>query len=78
MNCDQCEMLSINGVACHESGCPNRNSTWDEDRQRWIQFRECRECAERIELGEVCECQTWQPEPDPLDQSDNLGESPDC
>ena len=26
MNCDQCEMLSINGHACHESGCPNRNA----------------------------------------------------
>ena len=23
MKCDQCEMLSINGVACHEIGCPN-------------------------------------------------------
>jgi hypothetical protein len=23
MNCDQCEMLSINGMACHETGCPN-------------------------------------------------------
>ena len=21
--CDQCEMLSINGVPCHEQGCPN-------------------------------------------------------
>ena len=23
MACDQCEALSINGVACHETGCPN-------------------------------------------------------
>ena len=22
MRCDQCEMVSINGVACHETGCP--------------------------------------------------------
>ena len=21
--CDQCEVLSINGLACHETGCPN-------------------------------------------------------
>ena len=21
--CDQCEILSINGVLCHEHGCPN-------------------------------------------------------
>lgn len=22
--CSQCEALVINGVACHESGCPNK------------------------------------------------------
>ena len=34
MHCDQCEMVSINGVACHEFGCPNRYKKWnpeDED-----------------------------------------------
>lgn len=23
MPCDQCQVLSINGMACHETGCPN-------------------------------------------------------
>ena len=23
MECDQCQVLGINGVACHETGCPN-------------------------------------------------------
>ena len=23
IGCDQCDVLSINGVACHETGCPN-------------------------------------------------------
>lgn len=23
LRCNQCEMISINGVACHERGCPN-------------------------------------------------------
>jgi hypothetical protein len=23
VHCDQCEMLAINGIACHEHGCPN-------------------------------------------------------
>jgi hypothetical protein len=23
--CDQCEVVSVNGVACHEHGCPNRH-----------------------------------------------------
>ena len=24
-SCDQCEALMINGVYCHEQGCPNTN-----------------------------------------------------
>jgi len=31
--CNQCEMLTINGVACHETGCPNTP-------------RECKWCGE--------------------------------
>lgn len=27
--CNQCEMLSINGVPCHEGGCPNEHKVWD-------------------------------------------------
>jgi hypothetical protein len=23
LHCDQCEAVSINGLACHETGCPN-------------------------------------------------------
>lgn len=23
--CDSCEVVMINGVRCHEHGCPNRN-----------------------------------------------------
>jgi len=26
MNCNQCEFLFINGVGCHETGCPNSKS----------------------------------------------------
>ena len=29
--CEQCEALSINGVACHEKGCPNIVRCIDED-----------------------------------------------
>ena len=27
LTCELCDMLSINGVACHETGCPNHGST---------------------------------------------------
>lgn len=23
--CDQCEVLTINGIPCHENGCPNKH-----------------------------------------------------
>jgi hypothetical protein len=56
MQCDQCEMLSINGVACHETGCPNSRKTWIEERGEWILFLECRECGSEVEQGESCDC----------------------
>ena len=56
MNCDQCEMLSINGHACHETGCPNSRMTWVADRDEWVCFVECRECGCDVEVGTVCGC----------------------
>lgn len=29
--CSQCQVLVINGCACHERGCPNQKRTRDED-----------------------------------------------
>lgn len=58
MRCDQCQMLSINGVPCHETGCPNSRSTWIESRGEWVKFVECRECGSDVEVGTVCDCQT--------------------
>jgi hypothetical protein len=39
MRCDQCRVLRINGVRCHETGCPAayRDET-----------RECRECGRKF------------------------------
>ena len=34
--CDQCDSAYINGVYCHEHGCPNRNKVWDEEAQEWV------------------------------------------
>lgn len=57
--CDQCQMLSINGVACHETGCPNSGAKWDPENEEWVRYRECRECREcgsEVREGEVCNC----------------------
>jgi hypothetical protein len=58
MRCDQCQMLSINGVLCHETGCSNSRKTWIEERGEWVKFVECRECSADVEVGTVCDCQT--------------------
>jgi len=34
LKCDQCSALSINGIACHELGCPNRQKAIEAKRQR--------------------------------------------
>ena len=36
MGCDQCNAAMINGVFCHETGCPNRNKEWSEDENAWV------------------------------------------
>lgn len=36
MKCNQCDSAYINGVFCHEHGCPNRNKIWDNEEGEWI------------------------------------------
>jgi len=56
MRCDQCEMLSINGLPCHETGCPNGRKTWIESRGEWVLFVPCLVCGCDVEQGTVCDC----------------------
>jgi hypothetical protein len=48
VKCDQCEMLRIQGIPCHETGCPNERKTWDPIEQRWQGSYKCWECGEDI------------------------------
>jgi hypothetical protein len=43
MNCNQCQMLSINGVACHETGCPNAKKSYVDG--QWLTVFHCTECG---------------------------------
>jgi len=54
VHCDQCSMLSINGVACHETGCPNQNSRWDAESESWIKQRKCFECGCTVDADSPC------------------------
>lgn len=64
MRCDQCEVLVVSGVRCHEQGCPD---AWkDETREckecgtkfkpttRWD--RHCSPCCWAVYTGSECQC----------------------
>jgi hypothetical protein len=52
IRCDQCEAAMINGVFCHESGCPNRNARFIEG--QWVKVRTCRECGCEVRDDDEC------------------------
>ena len=54
--CNQCAVLYINGVFCHETGCPNQGKRWDNVEGEWVRYIECRECGSDVREGEEC-CQ---------------------
>jgi hypothetical protein len=33
--CDQCDSAYINGIYCHEHGCPNSRKVYNPDEERW-------------------------------------------
>lgn len=54
MHCHDCEMLSINGVPCHEHGCPNSRSRWDDDSCEWVRQRKCFTCGYTVDEDDEC------------------------
>lgn len=50
--CDQCEAMMIQGVFCHEAGCPNTHKRYRDG--EWIVVLKCRECGNDVEEGEAC------------------------
>jgi hypothetical protein len=54
MKCNQCQMLQINGVPCHEIGCSNMGARWDKDSGEWIKQRDCFECGCTVDADDLC------------------------
>lgn len=54
MKCDQCAALRINGVFCHETGCPNTDSRYDRKTGTWIKQRTCFICGYECDLDSPC------------------------
>ena len=54
MRCDSCELLSINGVACHETGCRNARARWDSQSSSWVRQYTCFTCGYAADAGSEC------------------------
>ena len=52
--CNQCEALMIQGMFCHETGCPNTHSRYDSETGEWIKTRECFDCGFRCDADDPC------------------------
>lgn len=59
MNCDQCQALRINGVYCHETGCPNEDSRYDRESDSWIRQRTCSICGYECDADQACCVTEW-------------------
>jgi hypothetical protein len=57
ITCNECDLVSINGLPCHEHGCPNVNARWDAADGEWIKQYECRECGFTVDRNVGCDCQ---------------------
>lgn len=54
IKCDQCAALMINGIFCHETGCPNMHSRYDESSDAWIKQYECFICGCECDINDPC------------------------
>ena len=54
VSCNQCVALMINGVFCHETGCPNTRSRYDAESECWIPQRKCFECGCTVDEDDPC------------------------
>lgn len=54
IRCTQCEALMINGIFCHELGCPNTRARYDESTGDWIKQYECFTCGCMADVDSNC------------------------
>lgn len=54
IKCGQCCAAMINGVFCHETGCPNSRKRYEDG--EWVRYLKCFDCGCDVRQGEVCSC----------------------
>jgi hypothetical protein len=63
MRCDQCQASMINGVFCHETGCPNSRA-WFID-GAWCKTRKCFDCGCTVLADDPCCSAPFDPDDEP-------------
>jgi len=66
--CQSCEVLRINGVLCHESGCPDAWRDYDRECEECgCDFRPeerdqafCSPCCAAAHYGQECDCESCE------------------
>lgn len=54
VRCDQCQSAYVNGVFCHETGCPNTHSRYDVESGAWVKQRKCFDCGCTVDADDPC------------------------
>lgn len=54
ISCDSCQALMIQGIFCHETGCPNVNARYDVESGEWVKQRKCFECGCTVDVDDSC------------------------
>lgn len=68
--CNQCDSTTVNGVYCHESGCPNQDKKYNHESESWESVYTCAECGSEYDsaesAGECCQTLEIEEEETPL------------
>jgi hypothetical protein len=54
IKCNSCELMRIQGIVCHETGCPNTNARYDSVSGEWVKQRRCWDCGCSVDADDLC------------------------
>ena len=54
MKCSSCQLMRIQGLICHEIGCPYMGARYDKESKIWIKQRKCFDCGYTVDINDPC------------------------
>lgn len=73
IRCDQCQLVMIQGVLCHETGCVNTYSRYDAESGEWVKRRKCGGCGCSVDADDLC-CDAEVEDEEEVETCDDCGE----